>query len=104
MWAARGVTVPHLLARPHVVAVSVRVAWGGGMIAAADRRGSPSFRLLPLMALWASLHGGFVFGLVLIAPVALDAVLSAEPRERKSLALRWAAFAVAALVAGGCTP
>src|SRR6267378_3561966 len=102
--AALALTVPHLLARPHVLALPVMVAWGGGLIAAADRRGAPSFRLLPLMALWASLHGGFVFGLVLIAPVALDAVLNAEPRERKSLALRWAAFAVAALVAGCCTP
>ncbi len=102
--AALALTVPHLLARPHVLALPVMVAWGGGLIAAADRRGAPSFWLLPLMALWANLHGGFVFGLVLIAPVALDAVLNAEPRERKSLALRWAAFAVAALVAGCCTP
>ncbi len=62
------------------------------MIAAADRRGAPSFWLLPLMALWANLHGGFVFGLVLIAPVALDAVVSADVGLRKSLALRWAAF------------
>jgi hypothetical protein len=102
--AALALTVPHLLARPHVLALPVMVAWGGGLIAAADRRGAPSFWLLPLMALWANLHGGFVFGLVLIAPVALDAVLGAEPRERKSLALRWAAFAVAALVASCCTP
>ena len=35
------------------------------------------------MALWANLHGGFVFGLVLIAPIALDAVLSAEARLRR---------------------
>ena len=73
--AALALTVPHLLARPHVLALPLMVAWVGGMIAAADRRGAPSFWLLPLMALWANLHGGFVFGLVLIAPIALDAVL-----------------------------
>src|SRR6266478_5371222 len=73
-------------------------------IAAADRRGAPSFRLLPLMALWATLHGGFVFGLVLIAPIALDAVLNADVKLRKALALRWAAFAVAALALSCCTP
>jgi hypothetical protein len=56
------------------------------------------------MVLWANLHGGFVFGLVLIAPVALDAVLSADVQSRKSLALRWAAFGAAALVASCCTP
>jgi hypothetical protein len=102
--AALALTVPHLLARPHVLAMPVMVAWVGGLIAAADRSGAPSFRLLPLMALWANLHGGFVFGLVLIAPIALDAVLGAEVQARKSLALRWAAFAVAALVASCCTP
>ena len=35
------------------------------------------------MALWANLHGGFVFGLVLIAPIALDAVVSAKASSRK---------------------
>ena len=56
------------------------------------------------MVLWANLHGGFVFGLVLIAPIALDAVLGADARVRKSLLLRWAAFGVAALLASCCTP
>src|SRR5438105_549742 len=65
---------------------------------------APSFWLLPLMALWANLHGGFVFGLVLMAPIALDAVMSADLASRKPLALRWAAFAVAALMASCCTP
>src|SRR6266851_3531580 len=35
--AALALTVPHLLARPHVLALPVMVAWVGGMIAAADR-------------------------------------------------------------------
>jgi hypothetical protein len=102
--AALALTVPHLLARPHVLALPIMVMWVGESIAAADRRGAPSFRLLPLMALWANLHGGFVFGLVLVAPIALDAVLNAEVKSRKSLILRWAGFGIAALVASCCTP
>jgi hypothetical protein len=101
---ALALTAPHILARPHVLALPIMVAWVGGLIAAADRHGAPSFRLLPLMVLWANLHGGFVFGLVMIAPIALDAVLNAEAHLRRSLVLRWAAFAAAALVAGCCTP
>jgi hypothetical protein len=101
---ALALTVPHLLARPHVLALPVMVAWVGGMIAAADRRRAPSFWLLPLMALWANLHGGFVLGLVLIAPIALDAVVSAEARLRRSLVLRWAAFGLAALLTSFATP
>jgi hypothetical protein len=102
--AALALTAPHLLARPHVLAMPVMVVWVGGLIAAADRRRAPSFWLLPLMVVWANLHGGFVFGLVLIAPIALDAVVSASAKLRKSLVLRWAAFAAAALIAGCCTP
>jgi hypothetical protein len=101
---ALALTVPHILARPHVLALPVMVAWIGGLIAAADKPGAPSFRLLPLMVLWANLHGGFVFGLVMIAPIALDAVLNAEAHLRRSLVLRWAVFAAAAVIAGCCTP
>jgi hypothetical protein len=102
--AALALTAQHLLARPHVLALPVMVAWAGGLIDAADRRAAPSFWLLPLLALWANLHGGFIFGLVLVGPVALDAVVSADAASRKSLALRWAAFGVGALVAACCTP
>jgi hypothetical protein len=102
--AALALTVPHLLARPHVLALPVLVAWVGGLIDAAERRGAPSFWLLPLMALWANLHGGFVLGLALVLPIALDALLIAQPSQRRSLALRWAAFGLAALVASCMTP
>jgi hypothetical protein len=102
--AALALSAPHLLARPHVLAMPVMLAWVGGLIAAADRHSAPSFRLLPLMALWANLHGGFVFGLVVVAHVALDAVVNAEANVRRTLALRWAVFGFAALLAGCCTP
>jgi hypothetical protein len=55
------------------------------------------------MALWANPHGGFVFGLVLTAPIALHVALNADASLRRSLALRWAAFAVAALLLSCCT-
>jgi hypothetical protein len=102
--AALALTVPHLLARPHVLALPVMVAFAGGLIAAADRRDAPSFWLLPLMMLWANLHGGFVFGLLLIGAVALDAVIGADPARQKSLLLRWFAFGLAALAASCVTP
>ena len=54
------------------------LAWAYGLVSASERGGVPSFWLLPLMALWANLHGGFVLGLALVAPIALDAVLNAE--------------------------
>src|SRR5690242_10367045 len=36
--AALALTVPHLLARPHVLALPAMVAWVGGLISAADKR------------------------------------------------------------------
>jgi hypothetical protein len=102
--AGLALTMPHLLARPHVLALPVMVAWTSALIAAADRRAAPSFWLLPLMVLWANLHGGFILGLMLVAPIALDAVVNADARVRKTLALRWALFGVAAILAGCCTP
>jgi hypothetical protein len=82
----------------------VMVMWVSGLIAAADRRGAPSFWLLPLMALWANLHGGFVFGLFLVGPIGLDAVVGAGKPARKALVLRWALFGLLALAASCCTP
>ena len=102
--AALALTVPHLLARPHVLALPVMVAWVGGLISAADKREAPSFWLLPLIALWANLHGGFVFGIMIVAPIALDCVVSADTSARKALLLRWVVFGIAALAASCCTP
>src|SRR5450432_4496282 len=71
--AALALSISHLLARPHVLAMPVMVAWVSGLVSASDRRQAPSFWLLPLLALWANLHGSFVFGLALLAPFAFDA-------------------------------
>src|SRR3954447_3472697 len=65
-------TIPHLLARPHVLAMPFMVAWVNGLLSASERREPPSFCLLPLLVVWANLHGGFVLGLALVAPFAFD--------------------------------
>jgi len=94
----------HLLARPHVLALPVMVAFVGGLMAAADRRTHPSWLLLPLMALWANLHGGFVLGLALIGAIGLEAIWSADAERRLTLMFRWMQFGIGALVASCCTP
>ncbi|MBI5264366.1 MAG: hypothetical protein HY852_21420 [Bradyrhizobium sp.] len=102
--AALLLSIHHLLARPHILALPVMVAWVGAMMAASDRCRAPSFLLLPVIALWANLHGGFVLGLALIGPVALEAVWSAERDHRVGLVLHWALFGVCAVVASCFTP
>ncbi|MCL2778649.1 MAG: hypothetical protein FWD73_11645 [Polyangiaceae bacterium] len=87
-----------------MLALPVMVAWGGMLMAAADRKSSPSWLWLPLMALWANLHGGFVLGLALIGPMALEAVWNVEAKQRIGLFLRWVLFGIGALVASCATP
>jgi hypothetical protein len=100
---ALALSLPHFLARPHILALPIMVAWVGGMIAAADRRAPPSLLLLPLMALWANLHGGFILGIALIAPVALVSIWETA-NGRVLLAARWGFFAFCAMAASCCTP
>jgi hypothetical protein len=94
----------HFLARPHMLAFPVMVGFLGGLLAAADRRSAPSYLLLPLLALWANLHGGFVLGLALIGPIGLEAIWCCERKDRVRLMVRWALFGVAAVAACCCTP
>jgi hypothetical protein len=94
----------HFLARPHMLAFPVMVAFLGGLLAAADRRSAPSWLLLPLLALWANLHGGFVLGIALIGPIGLEAIWNCQRKDRIALAARWALFGIAAVVACCCTP
>jgi len=102
--AATVLSAYHFIARPHLLALPVMVAWVSGLVNASDERRTPSLWLLPLMVLWTNLHGGFVLGLALIAPFALDAVWNAATPQRISLAMRWAAFGLCAVAASWITP
>jgi len=94
----------HFLARPHVLVLPVMLAWTYGLMSASERREPPSFWLLPLMSLWANLHGGFVFGLALVGAFAIDALWNADAAQQRPLALRWAFFGFGALIACCAVP
>lgn len=102
--AAFVLVTPHLTARPHVLAWPVMVAWVGGVVRAADRGKAPSLLLLPLMVLWANLHGGFTLGILLAGIAGLDALVSARPEDRLRTAGIWLRFGVLTLVAACITP
>jgi hypothetical protein len=80
------------------------VAWVSGLVSASENQKAPSFWLLPLMTLWANLHGGFIFGLSLVAPFVFDALWNSERTQRRPLALRWFVFGICAIAACGATP
>lgn len=102
--AALVLSTQHFLARPHVLVLPVMLAWAYGLLSASERGEAPSFWLLPVITLWANLHGGFVFGLVLVGAFAIDALWNADVIRQKPLALRWALFGAGAVVACCATP
>lgn len=104
--------LPGLLCRPHVLALPVLVVWTAGLMAARAESRTPRLLLIPLMTLWANLHGSFLFGLVLIVPLAAEAVLgtlsggetAATPGERRRTAMGWGGFLLGSLIAACVTP
>ena len=90
-----------LLARPHILAVPALELWTAGLLIARSRGAAPSIWLLPIMALWANLHGSFAFGLALVPPLALEAWLA--DRRRRTLRA-WGLFLAAAIAAAAATP
>ena len=94
---------PGLLARPHILALPALALWCDGLMRARERARAPSLWLAPLMALWANLHGGFAFGLALIAPLALEAWLAAR-EGRLAVVRSWGLFALLSLGAALLTP
>lgn len=95
---AIGCVMPDLLARPHILALPFLTVWIVGLAEAAEAARAPHWFLLAAMTLWTNLHGSFVFGLVLLVPFAVDAILAATER-RGGLAIQWCLFAATSVLA-----
>lgn len=99
-----GLAAGGLLARPHVLTLPVVAAWTCALLLAREKDRAPPLWLAGLMVLWANMHGGYVFGLALIGPFALEALVAA-PRDRWVGVIRgWGAFGVLSLAAALVTP
>jgi hypothetical protein len=88
--------MPDYLARPHILALPFLTAWMIGLAHASSSQLRPSWLLLPIITVWANLHGSFVFGLALLIPMAIDAAWESD-RDRLRILVRWAIFAAGAV-------
>jgi hypothetical protein len=95
---------PHMLARPHVLALPVMVAWAAALVHCMDRRAAPPYWALPLLVLWANLHGSVVLALGLIGPAVLEALLNETRSEWPRVLMRWLPFTALAIAACCLTP
>ena len=102
--AAAWLLAPYLTARPHLLALPLVAFWADRLVAAREAGRAPPLVIALAMTAWANMHGGFIFGLALIAPFALEAVIAAPMGGRLFAARAWAAFAAASLVAALATP
>ncbi|MEX2129001.1 MAG: hypothetical protein WD871_12285 [Xanthobacteraceae bacterium] len=95
---------PHMLARPHVLVLPLMLAWIAALVRAVDRGAAPPFAFLPLIALWANLHGSVGIGVALILPAAIEAVWQTSRPEWRRAARQWVLFAALAVIAASLTP
>ena len=97
-------SAPHLLARPHVLALPLLVLWISGLISAREAKRAPSIALLPLMILWCNLHGGFIIGLIFCVLFTLEAVLAADGQYRWQVLRQWGFFTICAFASALISP
>jgi hypothetical protein len=94
---------PSLLARPHVIALPCLVLWTIALVSARARDTVPPLTLLPLMTVWANLHGSFMAGIVLTGAMALEA--ACDPANRDAAVIRrWGIFVLGTVLAAAVTP
>ena len=104
LFLALACTTQSWLARPHLLTLPILAFWTVQLLRAREAGKAPSWLLLPLMILWANLHGSFLFGLALIGPFALEAVLEAEAGGRVKALVGWGLFGLAGAAAAMITP
>jgi hypothetical protein len=102
--AAIGMTAGHLLARPHVLAMPLMMIWTIELVRASEARRTPGLWLLPVMTVWANLHGGFTLGIALAGAMALDALHNAAPERRVETVKSWSIFLTLAVASALLTP
>lgn len=97
--------LPHLVARPHVLAMPLMVLWTAHLVRASEHGHAPSLWLLPVMILWANLHGSFTLGLGLTLFFSVEGVLNARLQNKTMTAAKsWLTFAGLAFLSALATP
>ena len=91
------VLIPMMFARPHVLAWPLLACWTWLMLRAREQDRAPPIAAALLLALWANIHGSFVFAFAIAGAFGLEAVISAQDKRRAFG--QWLLFGAASLAA-----
>ncbi|MFI4933521.1 MAG: hypothetical protein ACHP7N_02790 [Caulobacterales bacterium] len=91
-----------LYARPHILALPLLIFWTRGLLAARRAGRAPPLALAPLMIVWANLHASYIFGLAIVGPFALEALI--EAKDKVGPLRDWTIFGLASLAFALVTP
>jgi hypothetical protein len=86
-----------LSARPHVLTWPLLASWTWLILRAREQDRAPPLIAAVLMAVWANLHGGFVFGLAIAAAFGLEALV--ESKDKPRAFRQWLVFGIACALA-----
>ena len=89
--------IPMLLARPHVLTWPLLAVWLLLMMRAREQDRAPPIVAALLISLWANLHGGFVFGLLVTALFGLEALVASV--DKGKVLRQWIPFGAACALA-----
>jgi hypothetical protein len=102
---AAALAVPHLLARPHIFALPILVAWTAALVRARSENRAPSLWLAALIILWANIHSSYIVGLGLAGLLGAEAlILAPDWPTRLHAARAWGLFCALSIAAALITP
>jgi hypothetical protein len=93
---------PSLLARPHALAWPLLAGWTILLLRARKAHCAPPLAATALILLWANMHASFIFGLVLAAFFAFEALV--EEKDRKRVLFAWGPFVLVSLLLALANP
>ena len=93
-----------LLARPHILALPLLVAWTATVLAARDAGRAPKPLAALLIVLWANIHGSYVFAFIILGAFALEALIETDSNHRLRVVRDWGLFGALSVAAAVVTP
>jgi len=97
--------IPHIMPRPHILALPVLVYWTSQLITASENNKHPPYLLSLIMTLWSNMHGSFIIGIAFVLFFATESVFTTEDRAlRITLLKHWLLFLLLSLSATFINP